>query len=118
MTYALPDFLFSTLRACIHFVPSQILAIDTFDADRKYPEGPTCPDSFVVGRNSPESADSGECLHETKLSLILFSSGVLRRRYYDCPMSEDRAAIEANLASQGVFSIAVSGPFSRILPCS
>ena len=48
MTYALPDFLFSTLRACINFVASQILAIDTFDADRKYPEGPTCPDSLVV----------------------------------------------------------------------
>jgi hypothetical protein len=65
VTYALPDFLFSTLRACIHFVPSQILAIDTFDADRKYPEGPTCPDSFVV--------------EGTRQNLLILASAFMRR---------------------------------------
>ena len=70
MTYALPDFLFSTLRACIHFVPSQILAIDTFDADRKYPEGPTCPDSLVVVGTKRESVDSGEWHREATSSSI------------------------------------------------
>ena len=48
MTYAHPDFLFATTRACFHSVPSQIRVIDAFDADYKHPEGRSCPDSLVV----------------------------------------------------------------------
>ena len=48
MTYAHLDFLFSTMRVCIHCVLSQIRRINAIDADCKHREGPTCPDSLVV----------------------------------------------------------------------
>ena len=93
-----------------------MLAVDAVDADRKHREGRTCPSLFVV-EGTRQNQHSGECLQETNLSLILFSLGGLRRRYYDCRMSEDWAAIEANLALDGALSIAVSVPFPHILPC-
>ena len=65
MTYALPDLLFSILRARIHSVPSQILAINAVDADGKQREGLTCPDSLVV--------------EGTRQNLLILASGTERR---------------------------------------
>ena len=79
MTCALPDFLFATMRACIHSVPSQIRVIDAVDADCKHREGRTCPDSLVVVGTKRESDDSGEWHKEASSSLIMLGSSHMRQ---------------------------------------
>ena len=119
MTCALPDLLFSTLRARIHFIPSQTLslAINAVDADGKQREGLTCPDSLVV--------------EGTRQNLLILASGTERRflrqscpdllacdsDMYYCRMQEDLTRFEAMLASYGAISIARVHPFSRFLSC-
>ena len=117
MTYALPDLLFSILRARIHSVPSQILAINAVDADGKQREGLTCPDSLVV--------------EGTRQNLLILASGTERRflrqscpdllacdsDMYYCRMQEGLTRFEAMLASYGAISIARVHPFSRFLSC-
>ena len=65
MTYALPVFLFATMRACIHSVPSQIRVIDAVDADCIDREGRICPDSLLV--------------EGTRQNLLILASGTKRR---------------------------------------
>ena len=67
------------MRACIHSVPSQILAVDAVDADRKHREGLTCPDSLVVVGTKRESADSGEWHQEASTSTIVSGSSRMRQ---------------------------------------
>ena len=79
MNYALPDFLFSTMRACIHSVPSHIRVIDAVDADCKHREGRTCPDSLVVVGTKRESDDSAEWHKEANSSPIMLGSSHMRQ---------------------------------------
>ena len=65
MTCALPDFLFATMCACIHSVPSQIRVIDAVDADCIDREGRICPDSLLV--------------EGTRQNLLILASGTKRR---------------------------------------
>jgi hypothetical protein len=111
VTCDLPDFQFSTLRACIHFVPSQILAVDAVDADRKHREGLTCPDSLVVVGTKRESADSVEWHHEASSWSIMLASSRMRQSTHDCRIREEASMIDQELASYGALSIAVSAPF-------
>ena len=78
-SYAHPDFLFSTMRVCIHCVLSQIREINAIDADCKHREGPTCPDSLVVSGTKREIDDSGEWHHEAISSPIVSRSLSMRQ---------------------------------------
>jgi hypothetical protein len=64
VTCALPDFLFATMCACIHSVPSQIRVIDAVDADCIDREGRICPDSLLV--------------EGTRQNLLILASGTER----------------------------------------
>ena len=79
VTYAHPDFLFSTMRACIHTVPSQMRVIDAVDADCKHREGRTCPDSLVVVGTKRESDDSAEWHKEASSSPIMMGPSRMRQ---------------------------------------
>ena len=117
MTCALPDFLFATMRAYFHSVPSQIHVIDAVDADCIDGEGRICPNSLVV--------------EGTRQNLLILASGTERRflrqscpdllacdsDMYYCRMQEDLTRFEAMLASYGAISIARVHPFSRFLSC-
>ena len=64
VTFVLPDFLFATVCACIHSVPSQIRVIDAVDADCIDREGRICPDSLLV--------------EGTRQNLLILASGTER----------------------------------------
>ena len=99
------------MRACIHFVPSQMCAINGIAADCKNREGLTCRDSLVVVGTNRESDDSVEWHQEASSWSIMLACSRMRQSCVDCCIREEASMIDQELASYGALSIAVSAPF-------